>query len=68
MPVPVQIRIPRLYSGEVLEMPANCDACVSQAYYVMVESLWEAAHLKLARPQRLRRVVDETACEVACAK
>lgn len=38
MPVPVQIRIPRLYRVEVFEMPANCDACVSQACCVMVES------------------------------
>lgn len=29
MPVPVQIRIPRLYRVEVFEMPANCDACES---------------------------------------
>lgn len=63
IPVPVHIRIPRLYSVEVLDTPANWKGVTDRPARGMVVD--GAAHLELTCPNFLWRVVDESAGKIA---
>lgn len=59
IPVPVQIRIPRLYRVDVFETPANC-AHVS----MWAGNTASSSHLQFTRPKGLWRVTNETFGEI----
>lgn len=61
-PVPVQTRMPRLYSDDVCETPANWTGSVSAVIILIIGT---GNYLQLSCPQVGRWVVDEAACKVA---
>ena len=59
-PVPVQIRMPRLYSVDVFETPANCVQRISGGRQCKMNH----TNLQLPGPQSSGWVIDQTAREV----
>lgn len=66
IPVPVHIRMPRLYSVEVFDTPANYEMCHDLRGIRSNDE--DAANLEFAGPNRMRRIVDEAAGEVTFAE
>lgn len=62
MPVPVQIRMPRLYMAEACPTAA----VQTKVRFYSASALGERTKLQLACPEGLRRVLHEAFREVAC--
>ena len=67
IPVPVQIRIPRLYRVEVLDTPANWYQIKSKSRKTKL-IMCSDSNLEFTCPQGPRRVIDEASREITCRR